>query len=364
MAIQSNIQTNAWAKKCARARYFGKYRSFSDVIGTAVQDEKKDDDIPYLDFLMDDLDQLNQELTDLRMFEDDNNVLQPRPYVVRSYKDGLLIVIVYDFEANNRKLSALFEANPSNAGSTVFDKVKTFAGLNPYFAADANLFTRANPNDPGPDYLNGYVYSNGAREVVAKSIIPIYKNTISMSFDKNAPQFNRFKFKFSKHSTEDGLTTEIENEQPTEGDGFGGLTPVIFTDGTGTTVYGLEDDPNSTPKIVKNNNYADVLNISKPPPGGDRPFLGFQLFAHQNNGGSNPNLKDSICLVIHQDGTPIGSTIDPFRNRLFELGYQNVVGMDGSGSVFFYDYCKKKYIIDITPFYRAGYMFTAYAISE
>jgi hypothetical protein len=372
MALQNNIQTNDWAKKCARSRYFGKYNSFSDLIGYAAKEEKGDGDVPYLDFLMDDLDKLNEEITALMTYEDDNGNEQPRPYLVRSYKDGLFIVIVPNFEGLSKNLTPLVSENPPGLSPLVLAptslKAQVLAFGNafgtstqqPYFAGNANLFTFLNPNKKGDLELNGYVFSGGVQKAAARSILPIYRDTISLCFNPGLAQFNRFKFKFSPLNIEDSPASAVIDTQPTAADvnGFGGLTPVIYTENNIKTVYGTTTDPNHVPPIIQGTNYSDVLNIEK----GSRFELGFHLFAHQSNNGSNPTLKDSLCMIFHQDGKPIGSTIDPFRDRLYELGYENVVGMDGSGSTFFYDYCKRKYMVDY-GIARDLYMFTGYGIS-
>jgi hypothetical protein len=136
----------------------------------------------------------------------------------------------------------------------------------------------------------------------------------------------------------------------TGGDGLGGLTPMIIK----------QPAPlNKVWRYGEKNVYANLPSGADAPatgdPGGYASYLtvrSSKQYADQNKANLGKAMlgyhttKD-LLMVIVQENAPDsgGQKLDYYRDIFFNMGFENVVGMDGSDSVLFFDYKTKQLLV-------------------
>ena len=253
-----------------------------------------------------------------------------------------LITLKTDCKLTNGRVFKVLNKHSTIIWGTLLDTVEDqtfpntpdYSDKRPWFAFTGALFSA-----DIYDIQSGYIYSDGNRVLTDNSNLPLNKHTMSLEYSKNNNIGERFSYRFCENSiTKPFLGVNLvpkpfedsPKELPREGEGLGGLYPILHK--VGDIVYKVVNvDPPTAiePGEIRGFQY----NVFKKADSN----LGKCIFSvNQNNNVSY--LKDSLCIFLQLDELS-SFPIDKIRDRLFDLGYEDSVGMDGSGSAFVYDIC-------------------------
>lgn len=133
----------------------------------------------------------------------------------------------------------------------------------------------------------------------------------------------------------------------TGGDGLGGLTPIIIKQPAPLNkvwrygeknVYANLPSGANAPEVGDPGSYASYITVRSSSQYRDqnKASLGKAML------GYHPTKDILLVMVQENDPDDGGHTLDYYRDLFFSLGYENVVGLDGSDSVMFYDYKTKQ----------------------
>jgi hypothetical protein len=314
MALTKNISVTSEEK--LQKDFFGKFNSANSILGAAVgyiADPTVDDS--FLD------------LKSKTFFQDvyKRTKSHTLKYKIFRLNKTTCCIVLPKFIANKIKLEIVTKPILS-------DTIAPYCAPIPFsntFENTSNSFV-CNGNQVYPELSDnlfkifGKVYQNNTRLFPGSSVI-----------SKNLPAFSLFIDNLGNTSwtfwtpnpTEDG---------PFSGNGFGGLTPVLFKPLATVYKYGGLDD--SDPTVIKSESYNKLLKYDLAHNNVSRQGAGKHILAYKGVGATPGTLENDMCLVImNEDGVLPGFAIDDVRDDLFNLGFEFALGLDGSDSVFLFE---------------------------
>lgn len=264
------------------------------------------------------------------------------------------------FQSNGGAIKILYKefdlSDLVDLSNTLFENLKNQNFLDdsgnlgkiPWFAITGTLFKTGNlivgyTLFPEQRFQNGYVYRNGIRVLLNNSDLPSFPHTMSLEYSKNNNAGERFSFRYCEHSEEQFELAKAK--QPFGGvdialsgqEGLGGLYPIFRKTVNGIEKFGYPDETGTTTsksyKELKWEKY-NPNDLNKNKISYDKGRCIFSI--NQVNGPEW--FKDNLCVFLNLHGKKQKFSMDDIRDTLLSLGYEDSVGMDGSGSAFMYRY--------------------------
>lgn len=318
MSLTKNISNSSEEKLLKE--YSGKYNNANKIVGANlnyIKDEKTDDSTISL--------KSKSFFQDVFKKTNSHNLA----YRILKLNETTCCVVIPKFITNKRKLDIVSKPDDYGAESPYcrldIPFSDTFEKFNASLICNGNqVFPYILPH-PDRYKIYGKVYQNNIPLFPVSSVKTT--NLFAFSLFTHSDSSTSFLF-YSPNSIEDG---------PNNGNGLGGLTPVLFEKiGGAIQKYGGLDDTGTD--VIPNDAYNRLLKYDLNKNNASRKKTGKHLFAYKNQDGTGDTLKHDIALIIiNENDEEPGFNIDEIRDDLYNLGFEFATGMDGSSSVFLYE---------------------------